>query len=81
MEEEPELTAPRASDPRKYVRLAADLRAMIADGTLAPGQPTPSRVTLAQQTGWSPLTCVKALRLLASEGLLTRVEGLGYFVS
>ena len=69
-----------ANDPRKYVRLAADLRAKIADGTLTPGQPTPSRAKLAEQTGWSPLTCVKALQLLESEGLLKRVEGLGYYV-
>ena len=74
--EEPDL----ANDPRKYVRLAAELRAKIAAGTLAPGEPTPSRATLAQQTGWSPLTCAKALRLLESEGLLTRYKGLGYFV-
>lgn len=71
----------RTGDPRKYVRLAADLRAGIADGTLAPGQRAPSRAALARQTGWSPLTCVKALRLLADEGLLTRVDGLGYFVN
>ncbi len=69
-----------ANDPRKYVRLAADLRAKIADGTLASGQPTPSRNKLARQTGWSPLTCVKALQLLEGEGLLTRVKGLGYYV-
>ena len=69
-----------ANDPRKYVRLAAELRAKIADGTLTPGQPTPSRSKLAEQTGWSPLTCVKALQLLESEGLLKRVEGLGYYV-
>lgn len=69
-----------ANDPRKYVRLAADLRAKISDGTLAPGNPTPSRAKLAEQTGWSPLTCAKALRLLEGEGLLTRVKGLGYFV-
>jgi DNA-binding GntR family transcriptional regulator len=70
-----------AGDPRKYVRLAADLRAKISDGTLAPGQPTPSRTKLAEQTGWSPLTCAKALRLLESEGLLTFYKGLGYFVN
>lgn len=69
-----------ADDPRKYVRLAAELRAQIADGRLAPGQPAPSRTKLAEQTGWSPLTCAKALRLLESEGLLTRYKGLGYFV-
>lgn len=75
--EEPDLT----NDPRKYVRLAADLRAKIADGTLAPGQRTPSRNELAKLTGWSPLTCAKSLRLLASEGLLTWYRGIGYVVN
>lgn len=69
-----------SADPRKYVRLAAELREQIEDGTLAPGKPVPSRVQLAAQTGWSPITCVKALRLLEHEGLLSRYPGLGYFV-
>jgi DNA-binding GntR family transcriptional regulator len=77
MTDEPDPSA----DPRKYIRLAAELRQKIADGTLAPGQPTPSRVQLAAQTGWSRLTCVKALRLLEREGLLTRYPGLGYHVT
>jgi DNA-binding GntR family transcriptional regulator len=68
-------------DPRKYVRLAAELRAKIADGTLAPGDRTPSRVELAAQTGWSPLTCAKSLRVLAGEGLVTWWKGIGYVVN
>jgi DNA-binding GntR family transcriptional regulator len=67
-------------DPRKYIRLAADLRARIADGSLPRGEPAPSRTKLAEQTGWSPLTCVKALRMLESEGLLALYPGLGYYV-
>lgn len=67
-------------DPRKYIRLAAELRAQIEDGTLAPGKPVPSRTQLAAQTGWSPITCVKALRLLEKEGFLSRYPGLGYYV-
>jgi GntR family transcriptional regulator len=69
-----------SADPRKYVRLAAELRQQIEDGTLAPGKPVPSRVQLAARTGWSVITCVKALRLLEHEGLLRRYPGLGYFV-
>jgi GntR family transcriptional regulator len=68
------------NDPRKYVRLIAELRAQIEDGTIPPGHPVPSREQLAKQTGWSRLTCVKALRVLEGEGLLTRYPGLGYYV-
>lgn len=73
--------APPTDDPRKYIRLADDLRQKIADGTFPPGTPAPSRTQLAAQTGWSPLTCVKALRMLEGEGLLTRYPGLGYYVT
>jgi DNA-binding GntR family transcriptional regulator len=69
------------SDPRAYVRLAARLRREIAEGTLAPGMPTPSITTLSQQYGHARQTCAKALRTLVDEGLLTRIPGLGYYVT
>ena len=69
------------SDPRAYVRLAARLRREIAEGTLAPGMPTPSITTLSQQYGHARQTCAKALRTLEDEGLLTRIPGLGYYVT
>ena len=69
------------SDPRAYVRLAARLRREIAEGTLAPGMPTPSITTLSQQYGHARQTCAKALRALEDEGLLTRIPGLGYYVT
>ena len=69
------------SDPRAYVRLAARLRREIAEGTLAPGMPTPSITTLSQQYGHARQTCAKALRTLEEEGLLTRIPGLGYYVT
>ena len=69
------------SDPRAYVKLAARLRREIADGTLAPGMPTPSITTLTQEYGHARQTCAKALRVLVDEGLLTRVPGLGYYVT
>jgi ribosomal protein S19E (S16A) len=69
------------SDPRAYVRLAAMLRRQIADGTLAAGMPTPSITTLSQQYGHARQTCAKALRTLEDEGLLTRIPGLGYYVT
>jgi len=69
------------SDPRAYVRLAARLRREIAEGKLAPGMPTPSITTLSQEYGHARQTCAKALRTLEDEGLLTRIPGLGYYVT
>ena len=55
----------------KYARVAAAVRNQIADGTLRPGQPAPSGAALSRLTGYSTLTCRKALRLLTAEGVLT----------
>ena len=63
------------------MRLAARMRREIAEGTLAPGMPTPSITTLSQQYGHARQTCAKALRTLEEEGLLTRIPGLGYYVT
>src|ERR1700744_2864309 len=68
------------SDPRAYVRLAADLRKAIADGTYPPVSPTPSFTPLSQQSGQPRQTCAKGLTLLVEEGLLIRYPGLGYYV-
>ena len=68
-------------DPRAYIRVANQLRQQIADGTLRPGQPTPSITTLVQDHGVARQTAAKALRLLESEGLVTRIPGLGYYVT
>jgi DNA-binding GntR family transcriptional regulator len=43
--------------------------------------PTPSITTLSQEYGHARQTCAKALRTLEDEGLLTRIPGLGYYVS
>ena len=69
------------ADPRAYVRLAAIVRQQILDGTLERGQPAPSITRLSQEHGHARPTCGKALRTLEGEGLLTRIPGLGYFVS
>src|ERR1700748_3536332 len=52
----------------KYARVADAVRAQIADGTLRPGQPAPSGAALARVTGFSTLTCRKALRMLIPAG-------------
>ncbi len=55
----------------KYARVAAAVRGQIADGTLRPGQPAPSGAALSRVTGYSTLTCRRALRLLIADGVLT----------
>ena len=54
----------------KYARVAEAIRAQIADGTLRPGQPAPSGAALSRITGYSTLTCRKALRVLIADGAL-----------
>ena len=55
----------------KYARVAAAVRGLIADGTLRPGEPAPSGAALSRVTGYSTLTCRKALRQLITDGVLT----------
>jgi DNA-binding GntR family transcriptional regulator len=69
------------SDPTKYKRLTAHIRAQIEDGLLPPGMPVPSITALAAKNNWSRQTCARALQRLEDEGLLTRYLGLGYFVT
>jgi DNA-binding transcriptional regulator YhcF (GntR family) len=54
----------------KWARVAAAVRAQIADGTLRPGQPAPSGAALSRVTGYSTLTCRRALRVLVADGVL-----------
>jgi DNA-binding GntR family transcriptional regulator len=55
----------------KYARVAAAVRGQIAAGALLPGQPAPSGAALSRLTGFSTLTCRRALRVLIADGLLT----------
>lgn len=54
----------------KYVRVAAAVRAQIEDGMLLPGEPVPSGAALSRATGYSALTCRRALRALIQDGVL-----------
>jgi hypothetical protein len=54
----------------KWARVAAAVRAQVADGTLRPGQPAPSGAALGRVTGYSTLTCRRALRALVADGVL-----------
>jgi DNA-binding GntR family transcriptional regulator len=69
------------ADPRKYRQLAAALRSQIARGEITPGDPAPTITELAASHGCARQTCAKAVRILVSEGLLTRYPGLGYYVA
>jgi DNA-binding GntR family transcriptional regulator len=68
------------NDPTKYKLVAAALRAQIEDGTISLGQAV-QLTELATQTQWSRQTCARSFRCLEKEGLLTRYQGLGYFVT
>ena len=59
-----------ASSLPKYARVAANVRAQIAAGILVPGASAPSGAELARATGYSTLTCRKALRGLIKDGVL-----------
>jgi hypothetical protein len=54
----------------KWAQVAAAVRAQVADGTLRPGQPAPSGAALSRVTGYSTLTCRRALRALVADGVL-----------
>ncbi|GGU91947.1 GntR family transcriptional regulator [Actinomadura cremea] len=60
------------------MRIAAGLRDWIA--TAAPGAKLPSTRTLVAQYGASPVTVQKALRSLATQGLVESRPGVGTFV-
>lgn len=54
----------------KYRQVAARVRGQVAAGMLVPGEAAPSGAALARVTGYSVLTCRKALRTLIKEGVL-----------
>jgi DNA-binding transcriptional regulator YhcF (GntR family) len=54
----------------KWARVAAAVRGQIADGALRPGEPAPSGAALSRVTGYSTLTCRRALRALVADGVL-----------
>lgn len=54
----------------KYMRVANNLRVQIAKGILLPGQSAPSGAALSRTTGYSVVTCRRALRTLIRDGVL-----------
>jgi DNA-binding transcriptional regulator YhcF (GntR family) len=54
----------------KYKKVAEMVRGQIANGVLPPGASAPSGAALARSTGYSALTCRRALRTLVEDGVL-----------
>jgi hypothetical protein len=54
----------------KYLQAAKLVRLWIAEGALGPGEMVPSGAALAKVTGYSSLTCRRALRELVEDGTL-----------
>ena len=63
-----------------YEQLVAHYRQAITSGELAPGARLPSITALVQETGLSPKTIQRAMRLLESEGLVMVRRNRGTFV-
>lgn len=60
-----------------YVRVAGQLRAMIIDGRLKPGERLPAELELCELFGVSRSTLREALKVLASQHLITTARGPG----
>jgi GntR family transcriptional regulator len=67
--------------PPLYHRIYREMRERIAAGALAIGSRLPAESKLARQMEVSRITMRHALKLLAEEGLVSRVHGRGTFVS
>jgi len=64
-----------------WLQLAGILRERIRTGELPPGRVIPSETTLMQEHGLARGTVRKAIDALAEEGLVSRVQGRGTFVT
>jgi GntR family transcriptional regulator len=78
-------TAARTQPPHNhsplYIQLAQSLRQQIVEGRFIAGDALPSERDLCALMGASRVTVRKATELLISEGLLSRRQGSGTFVS
>ena len=60
-----------------YEQVKAFIKGHISSGQWRPGDPVPSESALAQQFAVARMTVNRALRELAAEGLVTRIQGSG----
>jgi DNA-binding GntR family transcriptional regulator len=68
------------ADVPPYLQVAAELRARIASGELAPRSRIPSIDALTQEYGIARMTARKVRRVLLDEGLVRNVAGWGTYV-
>ncbi len=64
-----------------YKQIATQFREQILSGQMKPESFLPSIRELAQELKISVITTMKAYEILAEEGLVTAVQGKGYFVN
>ena len=64
-----------------YKQIATQFREQILSGQMKPESFLPSIRELAQDLKISVITTMKAYEILAEEGLVTAVQGKGYFVN
>ncbi len=72
--------APSGVEPR-YLRLKRHVLRQIAAGIWTSGDRIPSEGDLTREFGISRMTANRALRELADQGAITRVQGVGSFVA
>jgi Transcriptional regulators len=70
-----------AGDPPLYEMVDSLIRKRLVDNVWRPGDTLPSEVQLAREFGVSQGTVRKAIDALVAEGVLTRRQGVGTFVS
>lgn len=63
-----------------YQRIAADIRAQVAAGSLRSGDKLPSTRELCDQYGVSVTVVRQAVLVLSTEGLVTGISGKGVYV-
>jgi GntR family transcriptional regulator, histidine utilization repressor len=66
-----------SNDAPAYERVKAWFRRHIASGRWKPGDPVPSEAALMARFGISRMTVNRALRELAADGMVTRIQGSG----
>ncbi|MBN1538366.1 MAG: GntR family transcriptional regulator [Anaerolineales bacterium] len=64
-----------------YYQIEENIRALIAQGVLKPGDMLPPEISLSQQLGVSRITIRQALSDLTNAGLLIRQRAVGTFVA
>lgn len=67
--------------PPPYLRIVSEIRRRITSGELAPGDRVPSTRLITREWGVAMATATKALAVLAQEGLVRAVPGVGTLVA